>query len=334
MLKSQRNTQSLIVKIDFITKLLSNSKFYDIINGPFEDVYKLDSILSTVCYSSLFFSELIKLQPKFLKLLKSIIIRLNLQNLLKLFNVDSIKNENNNKLLLPITQFSNKISEKLNNNYNKSDLSNKLKTLSNYISDIRIFNRLWATPGLISFGINGVKSTMVDDEMPNWLKILSVIDIVSIVAYQPLENYAYLLDKHWWFNQKTEAIDEATVDIGKDSELKELEIKEIEAKKYSEKSLYYYVLSSKLWAIFVVIELIKLFHKLYTTKGSILKKDKSFNIGLISNLANFPLTIHWSLYDGCLPDLIVGFFGTFSSCMNTADILSNVITDIKHLKLN
>ncbi|GMF10973.1 unnamed protein product [[Candida] boidinii] len=172
--------------------------------------------------------------------------------------------------------------------------------------------------------------------MPNWLKILNVIDIVSIVAYQPLENYAYLLDKHWWFNQKTEDIDIDidTDDSEKTEELKQLKIKEIETKKYSDKSLYYYVLSSKLWAIFVVIELIKLFHKLYTKKYSILKKDKSFNIDLISNLANFPLTIHWSLYDGCLPDLIVGFFGTFSSCMNTADILSNVIKDIKNLKLN
>lgn len=333
MLKSQRNTQSLIVKIDFITKLLSNSKFYDIINGPFEDVYKLDSILSTVCYSSLFFSELIKLQPKFLKLLKKIIIRLNLPNLLKLLNINNIKIENENiKLPLPITNFLNN----LNNHYNKSDLSNKLQTLSTYISDIRIFNRLWATPGLISFGINGVKSTLVDDDMPNWLKILNVIDIVSIVAYQPLENYAYLLDKHWWFNQKTEDIDIDidTDDSEKTEELKQLKIKEIETKKYSDKSLYYYVLSSKLWAIFVVIELIKLFHKLYTKKYSILKKDKSFNIDLISNLANFPLTIHWSLYDGCLPDLIVGFFGTFSSCMNTADILSNVIKDIKNLKLN
>ncbi|GME88863.1 hypothetical protein B5S32_g859 [[Candida] boidinii] len=333
MLKSQRNTQSLIVKIDFITKLLSNSKFYDIINGPFEDVYKLDSILSTVCYSSLFFSELIKLQPKFLKLLKKIIIRLNLPNLLKLLNINNIKIENENiKLPLPITNFLNN----LNNHYNKSDLSNKLQTLSIYISDIRIFNRLWATPGLISFGINGVKSTLVDDDMPNWLKILNVIDIVSIVAYQPLENYAYLLDKHWWFNQKTEDIDIDidTDDSEKTEELKQLKIKEIETKKYSDKSLYYYVLSSKLWAIFVVIELIKLFHKLYTKKYSILKKDKSFNIDLISNLANFPLTIHWSLYDGCLPDLIVGFFGTFSSCMNTADILSNVIKDIKNLKLN
>ncbi|CDK25717.1 unnamed protein product [Kuraishia capsulata CBS 1993] len=300
-------------RLAYLCRLLTNEEFYNHLNGPLADPVALDSTLSTICYFFLFIAEVIRMRPTLIKHLKIVLRKLLALVLtsLKRSAFGSLKNHVEPTLLSWSSRLDNKEAkepEAIEPQVNALDItSSKLRSISNYISDIRIFVRLWGIPALTAFGISEIKQTRKSGQsrVSRWL---NYIDVVSIVAYQPLENVGFLADHKW-----THHPDSVAGEVG----------------------LWYYVVSSRLWAIYVVLEVVKLAKEYVISirNGSRipLLENSAFSRGLVSNLANLPLTVHWSLPEGCLPDIVVGFLGTFSSALNTRESWSAVFRDIRAL---
>ncbi|KAG7853382.1 hypothetical protein KL941_000432 [Ogataea angusta] len=281
-----------VQKTQYLLRLLGNPKLYSLLSSPFEDPLKLDSLLSTVCYGSLFISELIKRRPELVQAFSKLAEKLKIQGLLALIKAYILQLR---RALDP--------KQRLSINVPLDSLSTKLRLISDYIADVRIFNRMWGLPGLLAFGVEDLHRILrADSSLAT--KLLEATSTISIVAYQPLENVAFAADHNWMHLEKSA-------------------------------SLQYYVASSRLWAVFVVLEVVKLVKNMVQTKLAgkplDLLHNRSLNRPLVANIANLPLTVHWSLHDGCLSDLTVGFLGTMSSLLNTKDSWGEVFAQVRQL---
>lgn len=233
-------------KVQWLGKLLVNPKLYDILDESiFQDAAKLDSTLSTVCYFSLFLSQillLIKLRnPKYARFTKRLVT-----------------------------------------------ISSKLKLLSTYISDVRIFNRMWAAIPLMSWLLSTFKKIHTES-YSRYDKVLDFVQVTSCLVLQIFENVGFVGDHH--FTTQSDKL-----------------------------SLWFNIWCCKLWLLYVVSDIAK-----------VLTRDKIDKNALLSNLGNLPLTVHWSLVDGCLTPLQVGLFGTMSSCFNTIQYWKETISRVQKL---
>ncbi|AOW02340.1 hypothetical protein B0I72DRAFT_141444 [Yarrowia lipolytica] len=210
--------------------------------------------------------------------------------------------------------------EKLGLASDLTGVADSLGVLSGLISDIRIFNRLWGLVGLISWGISEYdaqqKPLDVNDPYIKYdkaVRVITALQVWSNLFYQPLENVAYL-GMH-----KILPVSDA-----------------------AQNSLWLH--SSKLWALHVVLELIRLVVEIRRNvkRQSIEKKagktttttdTKACNCtkllpnflkglgdqwwrDLVINLAYLPLTAHWSIDGGIVDNLIVGFLGASAAAAN------------------
>ncbi|GME76634.1 unnamed protein product [Ambrosiozyma monospora] len=226
---------------------------------------------------------------------------------------------------------------------------------------------MWATPAAISALLTDVPSTLINPTKSRLMKLLELIDIISITLYQPIENVAFAADHDWILrfpsvfqylrtligklhltsvvsalsggsaisNIVSDKIDLKTEKPTTPASESSYETKE----KNASLSLKTYVWSSRLWAIYVAIEVIKVlhdFHKLRqrSRSGS---SDQSWNSKFIrravAHLASLPLTYHWSLYDGCFGDLSVGLFGTLCTLLDSFHDWGEVADEIRSLKV-
>ncbi|KAH3662009.1 hypothetical protein OGAPHI_006190 [Ogataea philodendri] len=285
-----------VQQVQYLLRLLSNPKLYELVNNPFADPVKLDSLLSTVCYGSLFVSELIKRRPELASLLSKLVQKLQLTSVLSVIRVYLAKL----KQLVPEKHY---VCAKQAFVGSLDPLAAKLRLLSDYIADVRIFNRMWGLPALLAFGIEEIKQTWTSDRRLV-TKLLEITDTVAIVGYQPFENIGFAAE-HGWTNHGSSA------------------------------ALWYYVVSSRMWAVFVALEVFKLSKTMVQLKRSgqplNLLSNRELNRPLISNLANLPLTVHWSLPEGCLSDLTVGFLGMLSTVFDTMDTFKEVAAQAQAL---
>lgn len=217
-------------------------------------------------------------------------------------------------------------------------ISTRLATFSSLISDVRIFNRLWGMVPLIDwlFAIirdiqSGNYGTKVNPlpPPPKFDRYLNNLKLWSLIFYQPLENIAYL------GNHK---------------------IIKISAK--TEMALWCW--SSRFWAAYVILELIRLSKDYLTnylyqsnalkSNSNLTEKSKKNQSGFINNsiitlktlpsnwykdllinLSYLPLTAHWSIETGCLDNLTVGVLGATAAAANIGPTWVNVIKG-KNLK--
>lgn len=198
-------------------------------------------------------------------------------------------------------------------------VADSLGVLSGLISDIRIFNRLWGLFGLVSWGIAEYdaqqKPLSKSDPYHSYdkaVRLITAVQVWSNLFYQPLENVAYL-GMH-----KILPVSEA-----------------------SQNSLWLH--SSKLWALHVVLELVRLVveikrnikkEQIAKAQGKTTKTATSScrctkllpqalqGLGdqwwrdLVINLAYLPLTAHWSIDGGIVDNLVVGFLGASAAAAN------------------
>lgn len=219
------NRDEKIHRLRWMAKLVFEKRFYIAFNKIFETPHKLDATLSTVCYGSLFISELMKR----LKTKKGHVIAI------------------------------------------------KLKLLSSYLSDIRIFNRMWALLGLVPWAIDLIQTSRGDP----W-RLVHIFQAVSGVLLQLFENIGFVGDHHFTTQ--------------------------------SDKLTYWFnIWCCRLWAGYVVSDLAMNFVD-YRRNS---RMSPSLRRSVISNLGNLPLTVHWSLDSGCLSPLLVGLCGTMSSITRT-----------------
>lgn len=205
------------------------------------------------------------------------------------------------------------------------------RSASSLISDVRIFNRLWGMVPLTVWAFDTYHSPPKDCA----LRYIAYLQVLVNLVYQPMENVAYLAmhkiiggvsdsaqTKLWlrscyfWaahvvldffriFREyqvvKKKAVAEAY------AEAREALIKEQE-KEGKESLLSGLSATEKVTPSAAVIKK-KIRQAIAENKGTWIK-------GLIINLSYFPLTLHWSLEQGCLSDLTVGFLGAAAAAAN------------------
>lgn len=277
-------------RLKFLTSLLYSPQFYRTISDVVGDPAKLDLTLGTICYSTLFISAMLKRYPKFkvylLKIYIGLVMQLN-QLLSKLLNKTKIK-----PIQLPVPKI--KIGdekEELRLSKDTEKLAIVLKSISSYITDIRIFNRGFSIPSCIA-DILEAGSLLQEKDYLNY------ISTWCISLYQPFETIAFLFDHNWLFPDRE-----------------------------SNNCLWWYAVSTRFWFFWVIAEFLQLSHRmLIIQKGKNIEKDQF--IKFVEHLATLPLCVHWSLEDGWLDDLYVGLFGTIAGGLSTFDMWNNICRDI------
>lgn len=277
-------------RLRFLTSLIYNPKFYRTIGGVVGDPTKLDLTLGTICYSTLFISAMLKRYPKIkmylLKIYSRLIILFNklLSKVLKQTNFKSIQ--------LPVPHLETyEEGKELTLSKDTEKLSTVLKSISGYITDIRIFNRGFSIPSCIADILESGSLLKEND-------YLNYISTWCISLYQPFETIAFLFDHNWLLPDRE-----------------------------SNNCLWWYAVSTRFWFIWVIAEFLQLSHKLICVqKGKRIEKDQF--ITFVEHLATLPLCVHWSLEEGWLDDLYVGLFGTIAGGLSTFDMWRDVFREI------
>lgn len=172
------------------------------------------------------------------------------------------------------------------------------RALSNLISDIRIFNRLW---GLVPLSVWAADVWAKPPQDPV-LRRIAYTQVIANLLYQPLENVAYL----------------AMHNI-------------LPVSGANQTKLWIY--SCYLWALHVVLDLWRLYRERTLIqrenaatgeKGEKKKLDSGWYKYLVINLSYLPLTVHWSLETGCLNDWTVGLLGATAAAATTCPTWKNL----------
>jgi hypothetical protein len=162
----------------------------------------------------------------------------------------------------------------------------RLNALSSLISDFRIFARLWGLLGIWKWG----KRVLENPPEDSVLRSVSYAQVVVNIAYQYLENYAYLSSKGvlGWSTEKQNRA---------------------------------YIWSSRFWVAHVGLDFVRLYHEAAKRRNKGKGKEGVENLEetawrakwrreMVSNAAWAPLTLHWSLEQGLVGDFWIGVFGS------------------------
>jgi hypothetical protein len=209
-------------------------------------------------------------------------------------------------------------------------LADSSKALYTVISDFRIFVRLWGVLGLYTWardyllraatstalpqdgntgtGTSPSTSTKTKTRKQKTIHAITGAQIASLLAFQVLENGAYLSSKGVLTSASWSGA------RGKAREAK------------------WWVWSCRFWAAYVVLEGVRLGavwkfdsegdgEKEKEKEGKIAKReaDRVWWRDVVSNAAYFPMTLHWSVEQGLLSDVGVGLCGVFAGGANLVD---------------
>lgn len=172
--------------------------------------------------------------------------------------------------------------------------SDASKKLADVVSDFRVFVRMW---GLLDIYLWG-RDTYVNPPKDGVVKAITWLQVLVNVLFQYLENGAYLASKGILNT------DGWTGEAG------------------AKRQTWWWVWSSRFWAAHVGLEFVRLGYmwRLDSTQAAAEGEEKEDKLArktkyetwwrqAISNAAYAPLTIHWSLEEGCVTDGWVGFCG-------------------------
>lgn len=183
-----------------------------------------------------------------------------------------------------------------------------MKTLNGVIADYRIFVRLWGMLGLYTWARGTWNSPLGKDASTKEKIVRGVAwgEIASLVAFQILENGAYLSSKGVLTS------DAWAGEAGKRRETK------------------WWVWSCRFWCAYVVLEGVRLGTERYYREEKVQSGEKEEKIAkeaekrlwwrdVISNTGYFPMTLHWSVEEGIFSDVAVGVFGMIAGGANLWD---------------
>lgn len=309
----------------FLGKLLLSPRFYEIIGEPLQNMSQLDTTLGTVCYGALFLSVLVRRLPKIrvalgelgrkvIKTTKSLLVQLLKQVLRAVsrmltsasgaaarMGADSLLG-----LLLTLEELvSSSMSQLGKSSLEKRSAESKvsleptsveahvattLRAVSRYLTDVRMFYRGFQIPESIAGLLATPLSLLKEGEY------VEAISTVSICLYQPLETTAFLLEKGWMMPGGETLCD------------------------------WYYIVSTRLWFVWVLVELAKALREVYGEghRKGLRGVEWPKMVTALEHLATVPLCVHWSLPEGCLGDLGVGVFGTLAGGLSTVEIWRGV----------
>lgn len=173
----------------------------------------------------------------------------------------------------------------------KTSFATHLQAILSYVADVRIFNRLTDAIKYMPWAIDEF-SALVDPSAtgPLVTRFVNFLQAVNCIVLELFENAGWLTDHNW---------------VGTSDN--------------ASWSAWTYVWSSRVWAAYVIIEIIELFRRVPRSKW-----DKNWKIAVFRNAIQIPLVVHWSLYDGCLTPFWVGVCGTGASWWGFRDIWANI----------
>ncbi|CUM65978.1 uncharacterized protein PRCAT00003632001 [Priceomyces carsonii] len=164
-----------------------------------------------------------------------------------------------------------------------SNLAVHLKEISTYLSDIRIFNRLFDSIKYIPWVLSELTALRDPSSSVSKLdRIINLLQSLNCLILELLENAGWLTDHNWvGTNDNTYWCVET------------------------------YIWCCRVWGLYLVIEIIELLRRTPMNKW-----NKDWRISLFSQLIQIPLVVHWSLYEGCLSPFWVGLCGSGASWFN------------------
>ncbi|CAI5759358.1 unnamed protein product [Candida verbasci] len=172
-----------------------------------------------------------------------------------------------------------------------SQLAYNLKKINSYLADVRIFNRLTDSIKYMPWVIDEFYSWRnPSSKISSFNRFINFIQALNVLVLELFENAGWLTDHDF-------------VSTGDNPWW----------------SFETYIWCCRIWAAYVGIEVIELIRR---TPYS--KMDKNWKIALFKNLVQIPLTIHWSLRDGCLSPFWVGVCGSCASWWNFKDMWSSI----------
>lgn len=177
----------------------------------------------------------------------------------------------------------------------KLKLAGHLLTILSYIADVRIFNRLTDLIKYMPWAIDEF-AALVDpaNPVPRVTRFINFLQAVNCIVLELFENAGWLTDHNF---------------VGTDDN--------------PGWSAFTYVWCLRVWAAYVVIEIIELFRRV-----PLLKWDKNWKIAVFRNAVQIPLVVHWSLYEGCLSPFWVGLCGTGASWWGFKDLWTSVFKSL------
>lgn len=306
---ARRTKSGLVSRLVYITKLLTKPEFYNALTEPMGNVGDQDSILGTVCYGCLLFSELIKRRPQIIRALSKVTNHL-LQLAIRVISplIHSSKFAAVLSYRLQVLQRNTEEENEAVLSPKELQLSQVLKSISSYISDIRIFGRMWAIPGSIASTITGLERTYSEKNSSPLFKLVEAFGVVIGNGNQPLENMAFACGHRWSLYEDT---------------------------KSGAISSYCYSRSSRCWCASIIVTLIKILRQMfiYRKNGEKVFGNVSLDENLLRNLLNLPLSYHWSFPEGRLSQLTVAILALGASLIKTRKIMYGVGYKIRSIKV-
>lgn len=175
-----------------------------------------------------------------------------------------------------------------------SRLAVHLKAVSSYLSDVRIFNRLFDSIKYIPWVIDEYLA-LVNPASPTPIvdRIVNLSQALNCLVLELLENVGWLTDHNW---------------IG------------------TADNTYWcyltYVWCSRIWGLYILLEIAELVRKVPFSKW-----DRNWKISMFKQLTLLPLAVHWSLYEGCLSPFWVGLLGSGTSWFNFINVWKTLNLD-------
>lgn len=263
---------SIILRLNqSLNKTILNKKFYSEVNSKIlTKASTIDANLYFICYFTLLVSSVLNNKTRIRKFLQD--QRLKLVALIeKTFGVKV--SESNNKLL-------NKIGTKHPIVESTSNLAPYLKRISSYLSDVRIFNRLFDTVKYMPWIIGEYEAFISKtSKVSKFTRFINLFQAFNCILLEALENLGWLTEHNW---------------IGTNDN--------------NYWCIETYIWCSRVWGFYIIIEVLELFRRTPYKNW-----DKAWKIELFKQVVQIPLVVHWSLYDGCLTPFWVGICGSGAS---------------------
>lgn len=273
---------SLLLRLNgLLKKSIFSRKFYQEINDKvLSKSSSVDANLYFICYFTLLVSSILNNKPRIVKFI-------NQQKI----NIIKLVNRNFNTSFSTDDAIKEKVTASVESPTYQLKLAVHLKTISSYIADVRIFNRLTESIKYMPWIIDEYASMMNPaSSVPRFDRFVNFLQSINCLVLELLEHAGWLTDHNW---------------VGTSDN--------------AGWSMFTYVWCSRVWGAYLVIEVLELFRR-----TSFAKMDKNWRLAVFKQAIQLPLVVHWSLYEGCLTPFWVGVCGSGASWWGFRDMWSSI----------
>lgn len=273
---------SLLLRLNgLLKKSIFSRKFYQEINDKvLSKSSSVDANLYFICYFTLLVSSILNNKPRIVKFI-------NQQKI----NIIKLVNRNFNTSFSTDDAIKEKVTASVESPTYQLKLAVHLKTLSSYIADVRIFNRLTESIKYMPWIIDEYQSMMNPaSAVPRFDRFVNFLQSINCLVLELFEHAGWLTDHNWVGTSDNEGW-----------------------------SMFTYVWCSRVWGAYLVIEVLELFRR-----TPFAKMDKNWRLAVFKQAIQLPLVVHWSLYEGCLTPFWVGLCGSGASWWGFRDMWSSI----------